>query len=56
MEGTTWAYQGIHPLWQYSSEDFALPYIIQEWYEVLRIVFSTTAIHTIGDDINVLIQ
>ena len=35
------------PLWEYSSENFALPCTIQELYQVVRKVFSTKAIHTI---------
>ena len=44
------------PLWEYSSEDFALPCTIQELYQVVRKVFSTKAIHTIGRVSNVLIS
>ena len=35
------------PLCEYSSEDFALPCVTQELYQVVRKVFSTKAIHTI---------
>ena len=41
---------------EYSSEEFALPCIIQELYSVVRKVFSTKAIHIIWRVINILIS
>ena len=46
-KSTSWAYQAIHSTLEYSREDFALPCIIQELYQVVRKVLSTKAIHTI---------
>ena len=55
-KSTPWAYQGIPSTLRWSSEDFALPCIIQELYEVVLKVFSTKAIHTIWRVINILIS